>query len=347
MENFKLSVIIPTYNTGKFLNDLIDSLLSQSIGFQNIEIIFVDDASTEQYTLDLITNIVSKYSNCKAIFLKENSGFPGKPRNIGIQESSSEYVIVTDHDDSYEIDALKILYDTIRKNNADFVIANYYKVFSNKKEKIKTSFTENYNEIKNINDDLRFFDIGPSIWTKLFKKEFLFEKNIEFIEGMLGEDLHFYINSLLNTTKTIYLNDIFVYDYRIRDSSNDKSTIHIRNKKYLEKMIDGYFKTWDLLKNKNKEEYFSNVFLKHLVYWITSFTASDISDIDKKDLIIKINPLLKKQLSFTPDFNEKIYSSLSKAILEDDLDEIIKNINKIKKSRKRKEKIKKLILFKK
>jgi len=160
---------------------------------------------------------------------------------------------------------------------------------------------------------------------------------------MLGEDLHFYINSLLNSSKTIYLNDYYGYDYRIRDSTSDKSTIHIRNKKYLKKMIEGYFETYKLL--ENKEKYFSNVFLRHLVYWLTSLIASDISDNEKKELIIEISPLLKKQLNLTPNFNEKIYSSLSKPIYEDDFDKVVENIKKIKKSRKRKERIKKYLRF--
>ena len=108
-------------------------------------------------------------------------------------------------------------------------------------------------------------------------------------------------------------------------------------------MILGYYKVWDLLYD---EKYFSRVFLRHIVYWLTSLISSEVSDEDKKDLIIEISPLLKRQLSYTPDFNEKIYSSLSKPILEDDFDKAIKNINKIKKSRKRKEKIKKLFFMK-
>ncbi|WP_409200098.1 glycosyltransferase family 2 protein [Methanobrevibacter sp. DSM 116169] len=341
----KISVIIPTFNSGKFLCNLFDSLLGQTIGFENIEVIFVDDASSDSYTLDLIESLVSKYSNCRAIFLKENSGFPGKPRNIGIDKSKSDYVIVADHDDSYEKGALEILYKTIIENNADFVIANYYNVYSNKKEKVKSPFTKNFNEISDISEDLRFFDIGPSIWTKLFNKKFLLKNNIKFIEGILGEDLHFYINSLINSSKTIFLNDSFIYNYNVRDSDTDKSTIHIRNKKYLGKMIEGYYKTWDLLKNTDNEKYFSNIFLIHLVYWLTSFIASDLNDEDKKELIIEINPILKKQLSYSGDFNEKIYSSLPKPILNDDYDEIIKNINKIKKSRKIKEKIKNILFF--
>ena len=54
MLNNKISVIISTYNTGDFLNEFLESIKSQRIGFENIEVIFVDDNSNDSYTLDLL-----------------------------------------------------------------------------------------------------------------------------------------------------------------------------------------------------------------------------------------------------------------------------------------------------
>ena len=340
MCKYKLSVIIPTFNTGDLLKDLFDSIKNQTIGFDNVEIIFVDDASSDAHTLDLINSYESDYSNCKAIFLNENSSFPGKPRNIGLEASTSDFVIFADHDDSYNPDAFEKLYNKITEENADFVISNYYKVYSNKKVKEKTVFNGESVKINDISQDLRFFEIGPSIWTKLFRKKFLIENNIKFLEGMLAEDMYFYVKSLLKGKNIVYLDNVFTYNYSIRDSSEDKSTIHIRNKKYLSKMICGYFETWNLLKSFKKEEYYSVIFKRHLIYWLSSFIASDITDKEKKDLLIAIIPLLKKQVILTPNFDEKRYSSLTKPILNEDFDEIINQANKIKKYRFIIEKIK-------
>ena len=105
-------------------------------------------------------------------------------------------------------------------------------------------------------------------------------------------------------------------------------------------MVHGYFEVDNLLDKLNKEEFFSNIFKRHFVYWLTSLVVSDISDTEKRELAVAINPLLKKQLAISSDFNELIYSSLTDFILNDDYDEIVKKIGKIKKSRARKDKIK-------
>lgn len=344
MSDYKLSVIIPTYNSGDFLVEAIDSIKNQSIGFNNVEVIIVDDKSTDEYTINLLNNY-KDYPNIKVIFKDKNSGFPGEGRNIGIRNAESDYVIVMDHDDTYVEDAFEVMYNKISSENADLLIATYMNVYNDKSLKPEYVFNKDIDEVEisSIDENPKFFKIGPSIWTKLYRKNFLFENNIKFIEGMLAEDLELFIHSLLCVKKAIYLNNFFAYNYRIRNSANDKSTIHIRNKKYLSAMIDGYFKTWDDLKEFNKEYYFPDVFTQHVVYWIKSFIASDISDNEKIELLEKISPILKKQLEYTPDFSERIYKDLANPILNDDYSKALKVSKKIKKSRKIKESIKSLL----
>ena len=343
--NYNISVIVATYNSGDFLNEFLDSICSQTIGFENIEVIFVDDASTDKYTLGLLEEFSKKYSNVLAVFLDENSGFPGTSRNKGLDLASGEYVIFADHDDSYENNAFEVMYDKIASENADFLITNYNKVYENEVVREKTLFNGQNIVVDNFKEDLRLFDIGPSIWTKLFKKEFLIGENIRFLEGMLAEDMYVYIYALFKSKKTVYLDDFYSYNYSIRDVDGNKSTIHLRNKKYLASMVKGYEKIDELISMQHLDEYFSNIFKRHFVYWITSLVASDISDTQKRELIVAINPLLKKQVAITPDFDERIYSSLTKPILASDYDQIVKNIGKIKKSRARKNKIKNFLGF--
>ncbi|WP_409198241.1 glycosyltransferase family 2 protein [Methanobrevibacter acididurans] len=345
MSKYKLSVIIPTFNTGVFLHESLGSIINQSIGFENVEVILVDDKSSDPLTLSIIDDYVSKYSNIKVIYLEENSGFPGRPRNVGINASTSDYVIVMDHDDNYEIDAFEHLYNTITKENADMVSSNYFEEYNGIKEKHTYIFGPDFDKIKisSIDEDLRFFDIGPAIWIKLFRKSFLKEHNIRFLEGMLAEDLNFFINVLLQSKSIVYLDNYFGYNYKIRDTDEDKSTIHVRNKKYLGAMISGYYETWDMLKNLNQEKYFSNVFRAHLVFWLTSFIASNISNRDKKDLAERMGPILNEQLKYTPDFGEIIYIPLVKPLKDNNFDEFVKASNNIKKSRKRRMKIKNFI----
>ncbi len=331
MNKYKISVIIPTYNSNKFLCSLFKSIRKQTMDFNEIQIIFVDDNSNDEYTLTLLKSFDEEYDNVKVIYLDENDGFPGKGRNIGLNLSNSEYVIFSDHDDTYEDDSFETMYNTAVKKNADMLIANYYKVFPDKKIKVKTDFNGENIIVNNFKDDLRLFTIDPAIWTKLFKRSFLIENNICFLETMLAEDLFVYINSLLLSDSTVYMDNFYAYNYSIRNTEKDKSTIHIRNKKYLQKMVEGYYQVDKLLTDMGLEEYFSNVFNMHFVYWITSLRDSEIPFRQKVELMEYANPLIKKQIKINPGLGEKIYSILTKPILNDNYTLTIINLDLIRK----------------
>ncbi len=339
MNDYKITVVVPTYNTGNGLYNLFDSIKAQSIGFNNIEVIFVDDASTDKDTLNILEKLAI-FDNVSVVYLDKNSGFPGKGRNIGLMEAQGEYVIFSDHDDSYNEDAFEKMYNEILLKNGDMLFTNYINVYPKSKEKEKTVFNGENIEIASIDEDLRLLSLGPSIWTKLFRKNFLIENNISFIEGMLGEDLELFIHTILLSNKTIYLDDFYSYNYSIRDSDEDKSTIHLRSKLIFSKMIEGYYKTYDLLVGLDKLDFFDLIFKNHFVYFLTSLVKSNLSDEDKKELLISINPLIKKELAFSPNLDEKLYDKLTSYLAEDNFDKAIKELKKIKKERRIKEKIK-------
>lgn len=334
MAKYKVSVIVPTYNSGLFLNAFFDSIMYQSIGFENIEVIFVDDCSDDEYTLYLLNLFDEGFSNVKSIFLDENDGFPGKGRNIGLELADSEYVIFSDHDDTYVPQAFEVLYNNAIENDADMVITNYYRVFPDERLKMETVFAGENIVINDISEDTRLFSIDPAIWCKLFKKDFLIENDIRFLESMLAEDFYFFIVSLFKSSCTVYLDDFYSYNYFIRNVEGDKSTIHIRNKKYLGKMVEGYYEIEKFLIDSNLCEYYVDIFNMHFVYWITSLIISDISDDEKLELISSANRLLKKDVKVIPGFGERIYNNLTKPILEDDYKSVVKTINSIKRYRR-------------
>jgi len=92
--NPKLSIILPTYNTGAYLFETVESIRQQS--YQNFEIIIVDDGSTDD-TKEVIKSLTD--DRLRIIFLDENSGSPSLPRNVGIANSTGEYVFMFDSDD--------------------------------------------------------------------------------------------------------------------------------------------------------------------------------------------------------------------------------------------------------
>ena len=93
MSNYKLSVIIPTFNLEDTIQKTFQSVENQTIGFDNIELIFVDDNSNDN-TLKFLKNYENYYSNVKVISLKNNSGFAGKPEVISTVMKMANWIII-------------------------------------------------------------------------------------------------------------------------------------------------------------------------------------------------------------------------------------------------------------
>ena len=323
----KITVIIPTYNTGNRLYTLFGSIMSQTFGFENIEVIFVDDASTDENTLTILEKF-DIFDNVSVVHLKDNSGFPGKGRNIGLEKAQGEYVIFSDHDDSYNPDAFKKLYKEITRNNSDMVISNFFLVNEDKKVPFHSGINKKIT-LDDFKDDLRIFQINPTIWTRLFRKDFLVKNNISFLEGMLCEDLYVTTMANLKAKNIVYLPSTYSYNYSIRDSDEDKSTIHIRNKKYIESILNGYFEVSKWL-DENYPKYGKNVFRKHLTSWLYTIVLSEISDEDRLELFKKSKPLFVKYYSKDPHFKRE-YTKFAHLIMDDKFEEAVAKSREIAK----------------
>ncbi|SMX86453.1 Glycosyl transferase family 2 [Brevibacterium linens] len=115
---YKVSIIIPTYKTDpQGLSRLLQSLDAQTLSADEFEIIFVDDGSPDN-TFERLQSEKAKRSNVSVTRI-ENSGWPSKPRNIGIKMAKGEYVLFMDHDDELYPDALRAGYEFAVRNNAD------------------------------------------------------------------------------------------------------------------------------------------------------------------------------------------------------------------------------------
>ena len=88
--SYELSIIIPVYNVEKYIGECLDSVVNQSIGIDNIEVIVVNDATPDN-SMDIINEYVEKYPSFKVISNKSNKGL-GESRNIGLKYVTSDYV---------------------------------------------------------------------------------------------------------------------------------------------------------------------------------------------------------------------------------------------------------------
>lgn len=329
MSDYKLSVIVATYNSGNYLIEFLDSIKSQSIGFENVEVIFVDDNSTDSATLELLRELDDSYTNVKSIFLDNNSGFPGTGRNVGLNLANADYVIFSDHDDTYTPEAFEVMCDKIKGN--DVLISNFNQVFTDKTIPFKSIYKDSGEiRVSSIEDDENLLRVPAAIWTRLFRKDFLIENDISFLEGMLAEDVYVATYACLKAKGIVYLNDFYSYNYKIRDSKNDKSTIHVRNRKYIEAILNGYYKIDEMLININETSYGEVIFRSHLTSWLYTIVLSKISDFDKKELFIKSYDIFDKYYSKDPYFKDR-YDKLVELILSKKFDEAVLESNRLEK----------------
>lgn len=314
-KNYIVSAIIPTYNAGPRLKKCIESIINQSLGIENIELIIIDDNSTDKITKETIKKYQSQYpQNIKTIFLNKNSGGPGKPRNIALKHTTTNYIIYADQDDYYLKDGFQTLYQSITQYNSDMIMCNRYSQYHGKKHKNMRQLQKNLINISPFQNQKYFnllFQINIGLcWANIYKKEFLIKNNIKFLENAYAEDTFFYIQVLKYSQKITILPQKIVYVYNI----HDQSTCHSHSKKFITKAMKG----WDQINNFLKN---TNINIDQLLTRQTELFLMDFSLADnqiKKELIKKIyqhETKLIKEFNFNTHLSRIELNILNKAIL--------------------------------
>lgn len=204
----KVSVVIPIYNVEKYLQRCVDSVLNQTL--KDIEIICINDGSTDNSAL--ILDNYKDISNIK-IITQENSGI-SVARNIGIKNSSGDFIAFLDSDDFVDNDFYEKLYNKAVEFGADIACASIIR--ENDKKQIVLI---NYSDVQKSNDIKCKFKLAKSpeynfVWNKLFRKNFLIEKNIEFISGMIYEDMCFIPDTLEASNLLITVPDTYYHYWK-------------------------------------------------------------------------------------------------------------------------------------
>ena len=231
----KVSVIVPVYNTEKYLKNCIDSLLKQN--FEDYEIIVINDLSPGN-----AEEIIKSYNDKKIVYIKNktNKGI-GYNRNLGIKKAKGEYVCFIDSDDYVKEDFISKMYNYSKENNLDLCVCDYINVDEkgNTLEEFNLSNfgITNYEENNKI---LCEINLGPC--NKLFKKDMLIKNKIEFSEKLKYEDLSFVALSIKNSAKIGKINEQLNY---FTVHKNSETTTR-------DKRVFDIFKQLDIVRNEYK-----------------------------------------------------------------------------------------------
>ena len=215
----KVSVIIPIFNTEKYLNNALDSIINQSL--DDIEIICINDGSTDR-SLEILEEYKKKDSRIK-IVSQTNHGL-GYSRNQGLNIANGEYIYFIDSDDSLDHNALNELYNLCETKSLDVVLFKLINVDEDSGRKYPNNYYD-MKFLKNIVGDNvfsykdlgeRLYDVAVSIPGKFFKSELI--SDIRFDESLVFEDNPFFIEVLFKA-KRAYFYDKYLYNRLRRENS--------------------------------------------------------------------------------------------------------------------------------
>ncbi len=171
----KFSVVIATYNTGERLIPTVNSVLAQTLPAAEYELLLVDDGSTDD-TPRQATALAERHPQVIALGI-EHSGWPGRPRNVGVDHARGEYILFMDHDDDIFPEALERMYEYAKANRADVLLAK--EVGKGRGTPGWTTYLENVPRVAQI-DQVLLESLTPH---KAFRREFLNQSKVRFPEG--------------------------------------------------------------------------------------------------------------------------------------------------------------------
>jgi glycosyltransferase involved in cell wall biosynthesis len=214
--NPKVSIIVPVYNTAKYIKQCVNSITSQD--YTNIEVILVNDGSTDKSPE--ICETLSRQDDRVKVFHKLNEG-AAEARNFGLRNAGGSWIIFVDSDDFWNHKsglANLIKFAGTIDYPFDFIIFNYTRYFQeDKKYIIRPDFSEELIKYQKKKDRIEkllknsFIPAPP--WGKLIRSSFLKKHKIEFIRGINAEDIPWFI-AILEKAENFALTNIRFHVYR-------------------------------------------------------------------------------------------------------------------------------------
>ena len=270
----KVSVIIPIYNTDKYLRECINSVINQTL--KDIEIICINDGST-----DNSSEILNEYKSIddRIIVINQKNQGVSVARNNGINAAKGEYIAFLDSDDYFTPNALYLMYKQITNTKSDIVNTKIL-VFSDddnqeivqKVNKRMEKYIHHGIIVDKSNYSNAIDGYSPTVWDKMFSKKFISDNNLEFLPHILHEDDDFWLKSCACFPNISYINTI--------------CTIHRKNK---------YSVTHNL--KKDDSIIYKRIMLKNVINYIKKHCS------DNAEILIK-------QLKETKKYNRFFYTEI-------------------------------------
>lgn len=268
----KISIVIPCYNVEKYIDRCLTSIIQQTIGIDELEIICIDDASTDS-TWSHLQNWHEQYPNTIIALGCEVNGRQGTARNIGLEYASAPWICFIDSDDWVELDYLEKLYTAALETDCEVITCQNKRDSSDSLSFFDERSTGKENRlllIDTVEKRKTFIHMalmGYSAWGKLIRKDVLLENDIWFPEMLAYEDgfwgvlMHLYI-------KKVYIIEERLYHYYV----NYSSTVLQKDCLYHIDMLTVQLQLWAELESRNMfENYHDELEYEYLFSCYLSF----------------------------------------------------------------------------
>lgn len=220
----QVSVVVAVYNPGENIDGLVDSLVAQTLPADALEVLFVDDGSTDG-TAERLQEVVATRPGWSVTTIP-NSGWPGRPRNIGLDRATGEYVFFADHDDELLPEALERMHALGRTNGSDVV---YPKLVRPGRP---TPYWSLARETLPVADPLGDVLTSRTVH-KLYRRQFLLDCGARFPEGRVRlEDHHFSSQVLPRARVVSVVADYPCYRWIHRRDGSNNSTAAVSAESY-------------------------------------------------------------------------------------------------------------------
>lgn len=300
----QISIIMTSYNVEKYIGEAIESIMQQTIGINNLELIIIDDASVDS-SFKIIKQYKLKYKQIVLVKNQQRTGYPGNSKNIGLRLASGEYVMFLDGDDIMVNFSCEIMYKVMKKFNSDIVIGKYVMKYDEDERVEKVDFFNHKKYEKpliNINmrqlyglkqsskKDISLEDLiklpGTSC-NRIYKLEFLRKKHISFTENQItGEDYIFNHKAMLKADKISYF-PVTVFYYRRRADICNKSITQNFSAEIIEGICKQKTETCELYKNTPYDyDEISNCYFVNMLYYKIIERKNNLEELNRifKDL---------------------------------------------------------------
>ena len=308
----ELSVIVPIHNNGTYLEEKCFASLKRSSSFDKMEIIFINDGTTDELTLKVINRIRRRHPDIVYVENETGSGSASKPRNQGARIASTDLITYLDPDNEALGDGYHFLLESFKKNDVDMVVGNIIKEDSNRKNEGKyTNILKRANKNRMMVTDPKEFLVRSdlrvqSIQALIVKKSVIIDNDIIMVEGAAGQDTMFYQELVLNSKAILGVNKyIHVYYAAVTGSVTNTVSHKFFDKYYkLETERIPYLEKYGLM-----DVYLDVRFNPYIRSWYL-LRLNRVDEENRHQAVTKFLDIIHLYDKYEPEFEEDIKNTL-------------------------------------